>query len=518
MLGSNTQSTTDGRFANISVNFSQPMNNQLMPQQSSQQQPYQQTQSQSQQQYVSFPNMSAKQMFGADQSQYQQHSQQQEPVWFNNPKKRAIPQTIVRRTTKQTGSTGSQTAGSTQSTTSLSSSSSGMNNNLGFESLTFGSKKSALLFDSQNTQGNILSHKEHNNLMVDSNEAPPTVSLYDWQREDDFGVMISLPTQWGVSGSNNVSDISGFKGHADGSSLFTSSVSQQGNVSNAFDKNQLNGLPFKRALPFDKDSNVNGSSLMNTSAESAVLVFGYPESISNSIITHFSKFGNILEDFQVLRSPSGINASTLRMCSRKLDNGLSGNNITERKYPIFTGDGWVKLTFDSSAPAIRALQENGTVLGGSLIGCVPYTRAAVEQLASCKIEKIDDIGNVNFSLSHSSFGEAKTDSFQTDVQKANAKYSLANTDAKSVFNEGTNHGASREAIDGSNTTYSTRRLDIRDGKSLFVHNANSTNHNFLRSLETKLRHQEEVNLQQQQQQTAGVLHKVNNWLFGWSDL
>ncbi|EDO17817.1 hypothetical protein Kpol_1043p7 [Vanderwaltozyma polyspora DSM 70294] len=524
MFGASGQSG-NSRFANVSVNMAQQMPNQNSQSGGGQQQVYQQIPTQPQQQYLSLHNSGSNSVFGSDQSQYQQNSQQQEPVWFNNPKKRSIPQTIVRRPTKQTGTTGGSMATSGASTTSLSSGSTNINANSGFENLTFGSKKSAMMFNSQNNQGSGLQHGGDNNLLVDSNEAPPTVSLYDWKREDDLGTMSSLPSNWDGSQSTNTlgeSLISSARPESlNESSALSLGTSKLDTSANAFDKNNEKNLFSNQASSkFEKSNKVTGSPSSPTNSEGAVIVFGYPESVSNSIITHFSKFGNILEDFQVLRSASGINVSTLRLCGQKLDQNVSN----ERKYPIFTGDGWVKLTYDSSASALRALQENGTILGGSLIGCIPYSKEAVEQLASCKIEKIDDIGLFNHRITEalSTNNEIITPGESHVTEPATVSMlSLGSTKKPEMQTPlmGTTQDTLTPNISNQlKSPLSTRRLDIKDGKSLFVHNANSDNHNFLRSLENKMRHQEELNVQQKQQQTASLLHKVNDWLFGWNDL
>lgn len=59
-------------------------------------------------------------------------------------------------------------------------------------------------------------------------------------------------------------------------------------------------------------------------------------------------------------------------------------SLTAQKYPIYTGDGWVKLTYKSELSKSRALQENGIIMNGTLIGCVSYSPAALKQLASLK--------------------------------------------------------------------------------------------------------------------------------------
>ena len=192
-----------------------------------------------------------------------------------------------------------------------------------------------------------------------------------------------------------------------------------------------------------------------------------------------------------LRGASGINAATLR-----LRNKHENESTPRRKYPIFTGDGWIKLTYDSPSTALRALQENGVVYGGCLIGCVPYTKSAVEQLASCKIDKSDDIGG--FSIPSNAVPSSNLNSASLMTSVRNDKEADASlSDDKSGF------------------FIPSRRLDMKDGKELFVHNGPNAgnNHNFLKSIESKMQEHQSEN-----QRSNGVIGKVNSWLFGWNDL
>lgn len=367
-----------------------------------------------------------------------------EESWYNIARKRNIPQTVIKRPSKPTSSGDNS---STDTSTHRS----------GFSSVQFGTKNPTFNSSQPSQPTDIATY-------VESNEAPPTKSLYDWQREDEFG-----------SVSTNMS---------------LPETSHQINLSQRFPKNSRNA--------FDRNSEAThtrvGKDEINDSSrpkseESAVIVFGYPESISNQVILHFSKFGNILEDFEILRGVTGnnISSATIRLRTQNKD------SKAQKKYPIFTGDGWIKITYDSPSAALRALQENGTVYGGCLIGCVPYNKAAVEQLASCKIDKSDDIGNIPFSLSMKPNGSSSADAQNRSEDD----------------NDSRKHG--------SRFSFSTRKLDVKDGKELFVHNGNSSHsgQNFLKSLENKLKEQEQ---QGGNQQPTDIVGKLNNWLFGWNDL
>ncbi|SCU77373.1 LAME_0A00892g1_1 [Lachancea meyersii CBS 8951] len=439
-----SSSRPDNRFSNLMVN---------LPQQQMQQQ--QSTSAFTHQQPVHSQALVGP---GSAGQGYEQNTESSKTSWFNNPRKRTIPQTIVKRAAKAEPSDTSNGNGNSATIPS---------NGSGFGAMTFGSKQPASSYN-PNKKHHEPRDPVPNAILIDSNEAPPTKSLFDWQREDEFGSM--LPAQQSDA------------------RLKSQSLSS----SKSYDASALRNV-FDRDAKADASKQLNGSpKIVNATdatkrGESAVIVFGYPESISNQIIIQFSKFGTILEDFEVLRSASGINAATLRL--RNQNTRDSGNR---RKYPIFTGDGWIKLTYDSPSSALRALQENGVVYGGCLIGCVPYNKSAVEQLASCTIENSDDIGS--FSPPTNSIPNGGVGSIQM------------RNDSPGDF-----HG-----IHDNNASYlNTQRLDMKDGKALFVNNGSNTAYgkNFLQTIETKMQDQED-----QTKKPTGVMGKVNNWLFGWNDL
>ncbi|CCH59395.1 hypothetical protein TBLA_0B05680 [Henningerozyma blattae CBS 6284] len=548
-----------------------------------------------------------------------QQIQNQKVMWYNNPKKRSIPEVIVRRSALRqqqqdqqnqlqnqqlnmdgVSETNDITMGST--TSSEISRSSGKLLRSDFNNVSFGSSKNnnENLFKSNDL------HKQSPNkkpFAFDNNEAPPSVSLHDWEREDEFGSIgtTSFPTtankQFNSNMANRPNTSLGnftfpFSTKNDSTNPMTTLNINSTLGSSIFDKNdsieiknslgendnnnsnnnesqhlrtKIAGINNSKSLPFSsKDSNSvlstsstpainsNKYGAMNPQSETAVIIFGYPESVSNSIISYFAKFGNILEDFQVLRGPSGLNSNstTLRLRNNIKTNNMQNDVEVTKKYPIFTGDGWVKLTYDLPSAAIRALQENGTVLSGSLIGCIPYSKAAVEQLASCKIDKIDDIGTPNFSIKNSStstnsiINNGVSDPF---VNKGNfivpsTQTIDSNSNHKSDINNDKDISNNISLNNSNLSSFPTHKLDIKDGKSLFIHNRNNEHRGFLQALENKMRSQPNSNSRlynQHQfntnsalannvnsinngaadvQNNDGMLNKVNNWLFGWNDL
>ncbi|CAL9737115.1 nucleoporin Asm4p [Monosporozyma servazzii] len=453
------------------------------------------------------------------------------PQWFTNTKKRTIPQNIVKRPTFKRG--GADNNKPTHSSNKIENDSiTNDEDKSGFNTMSFGSKKIITFHNNDKESQNNTNTLSTDTILNDSNEAPPMVSLHDWQREEEFGTMTNL--------SNNT---------AIGNSLFTlrstknnpmtlSNVKSYMSNVNAFDKDSS----LKQST--NNNNNNNNTTTTTTNNEDskqqqieafAIIVFGYPESVSNMIINHFAKFGNILEDFEVLRSVTGIN---------KINNN---NSNQTKKYPIFTGDGWTKLTYDSQASAIRALQENGKVITGCILGVVPYNKEVVEQLASCKISKDENIGENGIINSIQASTTTNTNTTTTPIlptlEKNNNTNNVNATPQSTIFNINTttttnnnnnNDNNHNDLSQNSKFTFN-HRINVKDGKSLFIHNTNTNNHNFLQNLENKMRQQEELtqtinntttginatsNVQGNNNITnnQGVLHSVNNWLFGWNNL
>ncbi|QHS72148.1 FG-nucleoporin ASM4 [Saccharomyces paradoxus] len=433
-----------------------------------------------------------------------QHSQGNNPSWVSNPKKRFTPHTVIRRkTTKQNSSSDiSQNDESSSLNTSM--------RNFSKQNQDF----------KHNERNKSAANNDINSLLSTFNDIPPTVTLQDWQREDEFGSIPSLTTQF-VSDKYTAKKIN-------------RPAYDSKNTPNVFDKDSY--VRIANIEDNHLDNNYNTAETNNNKAHetfskssslSAIIVFGYPESISNELIEHFSHFGRIMEDFQVLRLGRGISPSSFRIFHNRDTNcdqndptanksiTLKGkdNETSNKKYPIFTGESWVKLTYNSPSSALRALQENGTIFHGALIGCIPYSRNAVEQLAGCKIDNIDDIGEFNVSMYQSS----STPSTSNTPSPPNV---IVTDDA--LLREDVNSPASNVGIGAKISSPKlanslNKRLDVIDGKLPFMQNTgpNSNIPTLLRSLESKMRQQEE---KYRNNEPAGFIHKLNNWLFGWNDL
>ena len=537
--------------------------------------------------------------------------EQKDPLWFDNPKKRVIPQNIVKRSLRSSSDTERSQTSRRMSTTVT---------RFGFDVATFGTRKSANIFNSSSSSG-AKDALTSDDILTDSNEAPPLVSINDWQREDEFDAFTALPadpnqrqqqqqqrqqqqqllndfptynstpiptsrpgaaTNVFDKGYNTEENVparadnripslavndnptnTNAQSNYDNSMLAT--PSKQMNTSMTSRLFSLSTSKIKPTLPrANNTDSTAGATQMQSSRnqEAAVIVFGYPESISNAVVLHFSHFGNILEDFEVLRSPSGLNTATLKTINRpKQQNklvspsgrdansgsGSLNDNVGEqgrenRKYPIYTGEGWVKLTYNSQTSALRALQENGTIFAGSLIGCIPYSKVAVERLASCRIDKIDNIGEgmifTRSALPVSNQFDAKNNvnvggspnrSIVMDNGLADISVdSIQDTTFTSINREKGNFGGSlsnkNKNMESGNTPskpdvlYPNHVLNIKDGRYLFVENADDRNRNLLQILENKMRQHGSGSTQGGSTTDNSLLDKVSNWIFGWNNL
>ncbi|KAK9472593.1 Nup53/35/40-type RNA recognition motif-domain-containing protein [Dipodascopsis tothii] len=80
----------------------------------------------------------------------------------------------------------------------------------------------------------------------------------------------------------------------------------------------------------------------------SVVVFGFPTSVTPVVVRHFARFGSILEHL------------------------AAGGDGRGEPVPVETGRNWLKITYTTAAAASRALAENGRIIGGYAVGCVPH--------------------------------------------------------------------------------------------------------------------------------------------------
>ena len=146
-------------------------------------------------------------------------------------------------------------------------------------------------------------------MLVNEDDAPPAMSIYD--------------SAAGLE--NSAAQFSNGGGSSSSPSLRSSS-------SPSLSPQQL--PPTSPAL--------SASSAATTTSSTAVIVFGFPSSLTQHIISTFGRFGPI---------------------------------VSSSEAPVHQGgENWLKLTYADSASAARAVGNNGMLLGGAyMVGCVYAT-------------------------------------------------------------------------------------------------------------------------------------------------
>ncbi|CAN6660595.1 hypothetical protein TRVA0_032S01266 [Trichomonascus vanleenenianus] len=177
-------------------------------------------------------------------------------------------------------------------------------------------------------------HAKKNNA-IDEEDLPPTESVYDSGASPFYAKTQSLKASRPVRSSLNPS-----------SSSLSITSSSSSSVANTPSTKPLNSL----------SSATNG----NTDANS-VVVYGFPPELTSSIVKHFSKYGEILENF----ASSG---------------GTPSKHAAQQ---IHSGTNWIKITYTTPSSAARALAEDGTLFADKyMIGCKPYSSDRAKRLVS----------------------------------------------------------------------------------------------------------------------------------------
>ncbi|KAL6451563.1 ASM4 Nucleoporin ASM4 [Candida maltosa Xu316] len=461
--------------SSFNTNQSQPTQGQsqfqqTIPQQSqSQPQPSQQSQQQPQQQQSSSQQVS-------------QQQQKQYPTWFQNQKKRTIPNHLVpkKKASFQIG---------TNSNNNKKSSSSALHPSLisddQYNLLSFGTNNRKTI-----TGSSLLDKNTSVGSLFDVQLSSSNTTIDDLTKIDDSF----------DGGNDNIdSDLPPKKSMFD---LGTES-SKNLNVDNSKIDSFMNKDPTKFTNVFNvnkstqdleklKINDVNGTETSKKDIikelkhyNSAIIVFGYPEHLSLEIIKFFNNFGKILEEFNEAGGNDRHYATTLV----NLRNSQNSNN--GKIMPIFSGKHWIKLTYDNPNSALQALQENGNVFNGSIIGVVPYHKSIIEKLEKRKIFTNDDIGDGNLDI---------------PLDKINE---IINQQSKIVNNNSTK---SQDINTGAGTTTTTATsynvLDIKP----------ADNHFFLKNDSSNDKTQKEKANEDKNKEKLGMLGTLSKYIFGFHDL
>ncbi|KAI5955274.1 hypothetical protein KGF54_001835 [Candida jiufengensis] len=390
--------------------------------------------------------------------------QQQQPAWLqsqHNQKKRVIPNHLVPHK-KSNFQINAPNLSKLNKNSSNSSSSSMLVSNDQFNIVSFGNNRkhtvgNGALIDRNNTSlsalfdsvGGDLSRFDEtmnesfqqDDSIIKSNEAladaPPLRSMYDLNG-DSFEV--SKPSR---KQSNSINkDPKSYK------NLFTRFESSDDKL----DK-ESRGDDKKNSNKIDLDSN-------------AIIVFGYPENTSIQIIQFFKQFGTILEQFTDL-SNTNEGATLLSTLEKQQTNAN-----------IFTGSNWIKFTYDNQNSALNALQENGSIFNGNLLGVVPFHKSVIEKLEKKKIFTNESINDLSTPLN----------------------FDKTTTKNESIITP----PSSSTSTSGANKSTYINRLDIKEGTSFFINPDEKKDEN--------------NKTENNKQPKLSLLSTLSKYIFGFHDL
>lgn len=396
--------------------------------------------------------------------------------WFNNPKKRIIPNHLVPKkksgfqivnNTKEAPSSSSSKKGGDKKSLSQSTKADP------FNLISFGSSSTSSaagrnastsigsLFDAS-IGGDLTKYDEtindtiHEDSMLDNvqDDAPPSRSIYDLS--NDVLTSLNEPTNLHLDSFLNKDPKS---------------------FNNVFNKNAESDSK-------DKLKDFAGEDLKIEDQTSAILVFGYPESMANQVIQHFQNYGNVLEDFEATKSKHQLT----KYYQQQIVSTKGGSSASNSIVPLFTGNSWVKLTYSNSSDAINALRENGTVFNGVLLGVIPYNKNAIEKLEKRKLTPGEDIG-----------GDLESTLYLTNpkVSEMDSAHNLSSTTNPT-------NSATTNANATDQSTY-INRIDIKDGSGFFLHSNNVTDPSKAAANSRK-------------DGKEGIISSVTKYLFGINEL
>lgn len=208
---------------------------------------------------------------------------------------------------------------------------------------------------------------------------------------------------------------------------------------------------------YDKAGNAvaRGGTKDVSKAGNAVIVFGYPPSMLEAVIAHFSRFGTILESLE----------------------GQDAEALPESKR-TWSGRNWVQITYKDGMAAGRALAENGTVFGGGMfvIGCVLATDANTAQLHSAGERSMIESGGAETGSvfpSALASGHGSPDAMEED--------GIGALEPPGTFSQHPVRGVSRTTSmptlvpsSSSSSTTPRKRIQVHKGNSIYSLNASAS--------------------------------------------
>lgn len=255
----------------------------------------------------------------------------------------------------------------------------------------FGSKKFKQL--SFNKHSNSVLKSSH---LINDLDAPPKVSMHDLDHDliDEAGPYnhekdSSKDTERtnNVTTENEVNNVPGINRLDPGTfNVFNSNFFSKYSSNPIDTSNYIHSISCKSNIDFnshlsltasnkavkgDKESAASGT---GSQQEFSIIIYGYKESDSVQIIHYFNKFGEILEDFEILNQKKNNFSRLLR------------TSDASKTIPIYLGDSWIKITYSSHPSYLRALKEDRVIFNSYYLTVKPYSSDLLNQLRTGKLK------------------------------------------------------------------------------------------------------------------------------------
>lgn len=202
-----------------------------------------------------------------------------------------------------------------------------------------------------------------------------------------------------------------------------------------------------RATASFNHANTPRKSALGNDGNLSVVVYGFPQHLTPSIVSHFSNFGEIMENVEPSDASFGLSTTPVKRPP-------PGN-----RPPVFAGRNWIKITYDNKASVIRALAEDNTQFAGQyVIGCKPYTPSQMRDFDAISASMLDshDV-MMDSDYQDSPIKPKSKDQHQQQQQQQNRSL-YPNPSASASASERTlPRTTSLPALNGA------KRLEIRDG-------------------------------------------------------
>lgn len=229
----------------------------------------------------------------------------------------------------------------------------------------------------------------------------------------------------------------------------------------------INQISVESSKIMDHDDNHSKSNDGNS-----VIVFGYPESMKDIALQYFLNIGSVMKPIDALDFSSD---------SSRMNSGLV--NIQ--------GEGWSKITYVNYSDAVKALRENGHIMGGCIIGCVPYSRETVLQLRH-KEPTISRTNELEYDTVKTSTGDIAT----RDPSLLSLLDNSENSISWTPFSESSD---SRVSFEFHKTDFQVARHPMENTRMYMnpINDLISQNH---------------------YNKNSKLSTRIINWLFGWNEL